>query len=72
MKKNLLSLAALLPLTVLSGCKNMVVYNSQGPVARSITDLINWFLTWMIIVVVVMIGLFGYILWKYRERPYRK
>ncbi|KON88410.1 quinol oxidase subunit 2 [Sporosarcina globispora] len=68
MKKMLLSLTALLLLLVLSGC-NMVVFEPQGPVARSITELINWSLIWMLLVVVVVFGLFGYIVWKYREKP---
>lgn len=41
MKKMLLSLTAILPMLILSGC-NMVVFEPQGPVARSITELINW------------------------------
>lgn len=54
----------------LSGCEtNMVVFEPQGPVARSITELINWSLLWMLLVVVVVFALFIYIVWKYRERP---
>jgi cytochrome aa3-600 menaquinol oxidase subunit 2 len=55
---------------LLSGCEtNMVVFEPQGPVARSITELINWSLIWMLLVVVVVFGLFAYIVWKYREKP---
>ncbi|WP_246942971.1 cytochrome aa3 quinol oxidase subunit II [Bacillus pinisoli] len=55
---------------LLSGCEtNLVVLDPQGPVAKSIADLINWSLWWMLLVVVVVFGLFGYIVWKYRERP---
>jgi cytochrome aa3-600 menaquinol oxidase subunit 2 len=54
----------------LTGCEtNMVVFEPQGPVARSIADLINWSLIWMLLVVVVVFGLFAYIVWKYREKP---
>jgi cytochrome aa3-600 menaquinol oxidase subunit II len=59
-----------LPLLLLTGCEtNMVVFEPQGPVARSITDLINWSLIWMLLVVVVVFGLFAYIVWRYREKP---
>ncbi len=61
---------SLFAMLFLSGCEtNMVVFEPQGPVARSILDLINWSLIWMLLVVVVVFGLFGYIVWKYRERP---
>jgi cytochrome aa3-600 menaquinol oxidase subunit 2 len=69
-KSFLFSLVAAFLLIVLSGCEtNLVVFNPQGPVARSILDLINWSLILMLFVVVVVFGLFGYIVWKYRERP---
>jgi cytochrome aa3-600 menaquinol oxidase subunit II len=55
-------------LLLLSGCE-MVVFQPQGPVARNILDLINWSLIWMALVVVVVIALFVYIVWKYREKP---
>lgn len=68
-KHKAIALVALL-LLFLTGCEtNMVVFEPQGPVARSITDLINWSLIWMLLVVVVVFGLFAYIVWKYRERP---
>ncbi|MBP3040901.1 cytochrome aa3 quinol oxidase subunit II [Bacillaceae bacterium Marseille-Q3522] len=70
-KKALFFLAAF-PLLFLSGCENMVVFNPQGPVARSILDLINWSIFWMLLVVVVVFALFTYIVWKYRERPENK
>ncbi|GIQ67537.1 cytochrome aa3 quinol oxidase subunit II [Xylanibacillus composti] len=61
---------AFLPVLILSGCEtNMVVFRPQGPVARSIMELINWSLWWMLLVVVVVFALFAYIVWKYRERP---
>ncbi len=69
-KTFLFSLFTAIPLLFLSGCEtNMVVFNPQGPVARSILDLINWSLVFMLIVVVVVFGLFGYIVWKYRATP---
>lgn len=64
-----LSLLAIAVLVILTGCEtNMVVFEPEGPVARSITELINWSLIWMLLVVVVVFALFGYIVWKYRER----
>ncbi|WP_445490654.1 cytochrome aa3 quinol oxidase subunit II [Niallia sp. 03133] len=69
----LLSLLSIVPILILSGCEsNMVVFDPQGPVAKSIMDLINWSLVLMAIVVIVVFGLFGYIVWKYRERPENK
>lgn len=66
----LVSLLVGIPLVMLSGCEpNLVVFDPQGPVARSILDLINWSLIFMLIVVVVVFALFGYIVWKYREKP---
>ncbi|MBM6616556.1 cytochrome aa3 quinol oxidase subunit II [Bacillus suaedaesalsae] len=65
-----IGILALLTTFLLSGCEtNMVVFEPQGPVARSIMELINWSLIWMLIVVVVVFGLFAYIVWKYREKP---
>ncbi|CAI9395752.1 cytochrome aa3 quinol oxidase subunit II [Niallia sp. Sow4_A1] len=67
MKKGILvSLLAIVPLFILSGCESMVVFDPQGPVARSITDLINWSIVLMAFVCLVVFGLFGYIVWKYR------
>lgn len=71
MKKLLLSLFVLGLLTVLSGCE-MVVFQPEGPQARSILDLINFSLVMMAIVVVVVFALFIYIVWKYRESPKNK
>lgn len=57
-------------IVLLSGCEtNMVVFEPQGPAARSIMELINWSLIWMLLVVVVVFTMFGYIVWKYREKP---
>jgi cytochrome aa3-600 menaquinol oxidase subunit II len=72
MKSNrlLISLTFILSLLLLVGCEtNMVVFEPQGPAARSIMDLINWSLIWMLLVVVVVFSMFGFIVWKYRERP---
>ncbi|MGJ7919855.1 cytochrome aa3 quinol oxidase subunit II [Neobacillus sp. LXY-4] len=72
-KTFLLSLLAALTIVLLSGCEpSLVVFDPQGPVARSILDLINWSLIFMLLVVVVVFGLFGYIVWKYRERRENK
>lgn len=62
----LVSLLAVVPLFILSGCESMVVFDPQGPVARSITDLINWSIVLMAFVCLVVFVLFGYIVWKYR------
>ncbi|WP_312094823.1 cytochrome aa3 quinol oxidase subunit II [Niallia sp.] len=62
----LISLLAIVPSFILSGCESMVVFDPQGPVARSITDLINWSIVFMALVCLVVFVLFGYIVWKYR------
>lgn len=67
------SLTCLLTVLLLAGCEpNMVVFEPAGPAARSIMDLINWSLIWMLLVVIVVFSMFGYIVWKYRERPENK
>jgi cytochrome aa3-600 menaquinol oxidase subunit 2 len=48
------------------------VFNPKGPAARDILDLINWSLVFMFIVVIVVVALFGYIIWKYRATPENK
>ncbi|MFT8323290.1 MAG: cytochrome aa3 quinol oxidase subunit II [Bacillus sp. (in: firmicutes)] len=69
----LLSLLSIVPIFILSGCEtNMVVFDPQGPVAKSIMDLINWSLVFMVVIVIVVFLLFGYIVWKYREKPENK
>jgi cytochrome aa3-600 menaquinol oxidase subunit II len=69
-RKILSAMAAIMTVVLLSGCKSdMVVLDPKGPVARSIAELINLSLVWMLLIVVVVIGLFIFIVWKYRERP---
>ncbi|HZG59526.1 MAG TPA: cytochrome aa3 quinol oxidase subunit II [Anoxybacillus sp.] len=68
--KKVFALLGAIIFPLLSGCEtNMVVFEPQGPAARSITQLINWSLIWMLLVVVVVFALFAFIVWKYRERP---
>lgn len=67
-KKVLLSVIGLFTAMLLSGC-DLVVFQPQGPAARSITELINWSLLWMLVIVIVVITLFVVIIWKYREKP---
>ncbi|AST05647.1 cytochrome ubiquinol oxidase subunit II [Anoxybacillus flavithermus] len=69
--KRLFSLLVVGLLPLLAGCE-MVVFQPQGPAARSITELINWSIGWMLLVVVVVFALFAYIVWKYRDRPERQ
>lgn len=71
MMKRLFSLLVVGLLPLLAGCE-MVVFQPQGPAARSITELINWSIWWMLLVVVVVFALFAYIVWKYRDRPERQ
>ncbi|MEH7073219.1 cytochrome aa3 quinol oxidase subunit II [Neobacillus drentensis] len=72
-KTYLVSLLAILPVLLLSGCdSSMVVFDPKGPVARDILGLINWSLIFMLIIVVVVFGLFGYIVWKYRATSENK
>lgn len=67
----MLSLFLLGFLLILSGCE-MVVFQPEGPQARSILDLINFSILMMAIVVAVVFALFIYIVWKYRETPKNK
>ena len=72
-KGSIIPLLALLPVLLLSGCdSHMVVFEPKGPAAREILHLINWSLIFMALVAIVVFGLFGYIVWKYRERPENK
>lgn len=68
-RKLLLLGMTLLSMLVFSGCGKLTVFDPQGPAARSITNLINWSIIWMAIVVIVVLGLYVFIVWKYRERP---
>jgi len=71
-KGYLLVLLSIMLVVFLSGCENMVVFNPQGPVAKSIMDLINWSIVFMVIICLVVFGLFGFIVWKYRATPENK
>lgn len=71
-KRITLTLLTIISLLLMSGCEKLVVFDPQGPVARDILDLINWSLIFMLLVVVVVFGLFGYIVWKYREKESNK
>lgn len=71
MMKRLFSLLVVGLLPLLAGCE-MVVFQPQGPAARSIMELITWSIWWMLLVVVVVFALFAYIVWKYRDRPERQ
>ncbi|WAA12491.1 cytochrome aa3 quinol oxidase subunit II [Fervidibacillus halotolerans] len=68
MRKRLFgSTIALFLLLLLSGCEtNLVVFQPQGPQAQKITDLINWSLIWIGLIVFVVIAMFVYFVWKYR------
>ncbi|CAM3735547.1 cytochrome aa3 quinol oxidase subunit II [Mesobacillus zeae] len=64
-----LVLTTLLGAVLLSGCENnMVVFQPQGPAARSILDLINFSLVMMFAIIIIVFALFGFIVWKYREK----
>jgi cytochrome aa3-600 menaquinol oxidase subunit 2 len=72
-KSFLIPLLSILPVLLLSGCDtHMVVFQPKGPAAREILHLINWSLVLMALVVVVVFGLFGYIIWKYRATSKNK
>ena len=65
-KAFLVSILAIVPAFILSGCESMVVFDPQGPVAENIMHLINWSIVLMAIVCLVVFGLFAFIVWKYR------
>ncbi|SEQ16364.1 cytochrome aa3 quinol oxidase subunit II [Piscibacillus halophilus] len=56
---------------ILSGCSDLTVLNPKGPVGQSQKDLIMYSLWFMLGIVVVVFGLFGYMIFKYRDRPGR-
>ena len=65
---------ALLPLaliTLLSGCEQMVVFDPKGPVAQQQSDLIMFSIWFMLGIIVVVFGLFTFMIIKYRDRPGR-
>src|SRR5699024_7913757 len=58
----------LIPL-VLAGCESkLLVFDPKGPVARNLTELIVFSIIFMIVILVVVYGLFAFIIWKYRAR----
>jgi cytochrome aa3-600 menaquinol oxidase subunit II len=67
------TLGAVMLVLFLTGCEsNLLVMEPQGPAARSIASLINWSLIWMALIIIVVFVLFGWIVWKYREKPENK
>lgn len=71
MKKSFFLLFLLGIVAILSGCE-MVVFQPEGPQARSILELINFSLVMMAIVVAIVFALFIFIVWKYRETSKNK
>lgn len=71
LKKLLVLISFISVLTFLTGCE-LVVFQPEGPQARSILSLINFSIIMMALVVAVVFALFIYIVWKYRERPENK
>ena len=70
MLKKGFSLLALSPALLLGGCDVKAgVLNPQGPVARLQLDLISWSIYFMLGIVVVVFGLFAFMIWKYRATP---
>ncbi|MBD8070588.1 cytochrome aa3 quinol oxidase subunit II [Bacillus sp. PS06] len=66
------SVLLLLTTTMLSGCEKLLIFDPQGPVAKSQADLIIFSIVFMAIVVLVVFVLFGYIIWKYRATDKNK
>ncbi|WP_078543761.1 cytochrome aa3 quinol oxidase subunit II [Litchfieldia alkalitelluris] len=66
------SMLLLIVTTVLSGCQNLLIFDPQGPVARSQAELIIFSIILMAVVVIVVFALFGWIIWKYRETDRNK
>ncbi|WP_040059570.1 cytochrome aa3 quinol oxidase subunit II [Priestia filamentosa] len=68
--KKALPILALSPTLFLGGCDFKAgVLNPQGPVARLQLDLISWSIYFMLGIMVVVFGLFAFVLWKYRAKP---
>nr|WP_219914679.1 cytochrome aa3 quinol oxidase subunit II [Thalassobacillus sp. CUG 92003] len=55
----------------LTGCGDLTVLDPKGPVGQSQKDLIMYSLVFMLVIVVVVFGLFAYMIVKFRDRPER-
>jgi len=67
-KRLFLSVAIFILGFILSGC-DLLVFDPKGPQAQKIMDLINWSIIWISVVVIVVVALFVYVVWKYRAKP---
>ena len=57
---------------LLAGCDNAIVLDPKGPVAEVQKNLI-WISIWLCAVIVVpVLGIFAFIIWRYREKPDNK
>ncbi|SHM49108.1 cytochrome aa3 quinol oxidase subunit II [Gracilibacillus kekensis] len=69
MKKLVYILTLLFIPIFLAGCESkLLVFDPKGPIARSLTDLIVYSISFMLVIVIVIFVLFSYIVWKYRAR----
>ncbi|TFB21816.1 cytochrome aa3 quinol oxidase subunit II [Filobacillus milosensis] len=69
--KTLITLTLLFSLSIITGCSELRVLEPKGPVGEDQKELIIYSLWFMLGIVVVVFGLFGYMVFKYRDRPGR-
>jgi cytochrome aa3-600 menaquinol oxidase subunit II len=62
----------LIAVLMLSGCSDMVVLDPKGPVGEQQKDLIMYSIWFMTFILIVVYGLFAFIVYKYRDRKAHK
>ncbi|WP_052703133.1 ubiquinol oxidase subunit II [Paenibacillus beijingensis] len=76
-RKRLRNIAAIamgvIAMAALTGCDaNLLVFDSKGPVAAEIESLIWISILLCAVIVIPVIGLFAFIVWRYRDKPGNK
>jgi cytochrome aa3-600 menaquinol oxidase subunit II len=70
--KPFLTYGLMLAVLMLSGCSDMVVLDPKGPVGEQQKDLILYSIWFMTFILIVVYGLFAFIVYKYRDHKNHK
>lgn len=70
--KKISGISVLFIVVLLSGCDKLEVLDPQGPVGESQKSLIQYALVFMVGIVLLVFVLFGFMVFKYREKSHRK
>ncbi|MBY6038135.1 cytochrome aa3 quinol oxidase subunit II [Fictibacillus nanhaiensis] len=70
--KPFLTFGVIIAVFMLSGCSNMVVLDPKGPVGEQQKDLILYSIGFMTFILLVVYGLFAFIVYKYRDHKNHK